>query len=97
MPTVVNPYAMRWKPQTPLPESAEAMGPQSQRRMTLQQRTRPKAIKRKYVRKTQLTVYLDEAFDATRHCRICRPRHLGLRVPKKPMTRGANCTQLPKG
>ena len=59
------------------------MGPQSQRRMTLRQRTRPPNNgKRATNYRRQSTVFGDEAFVAVLHCQICKARDLKQK-PKK--------------
>ena len=104
-----NPYATK-RPVVALPaqfvaqqerEREATMGPQSQRRMTLQQRTRPKfkAKYRKYKRESrrQSTVFGSEAFVSVLHCEICKARDKGLKPKKRAHHKRCKLNRKTKG
>ena len=77
---VVNIYARHAR----LPATGAQMGPQSQRRLTLQERTHQlQANSNKSKRKAgQLTLFGDRAFEPEKDCVVCRGRLIGIQSHK---------------
>ena len=76
-----NPYA---KGNSVSRTSEQEMGPQSQRRNSLQKRTYQFASESNKRRKgDQLTLFGEIAFESIKHCIICRARHLESVVPHR--------------
>ena len=81
MPPPVNPYA---KPRSFRPQNDKNMGPQSQRRLTLTERTNQLKSNNNNKRKGgQLTLTGDAAFDPVKDCEICKARHIGYAEPHR--------------
>ena len=82
---IVNPYAK----QRPTVPQNSAMGPQSQRRLSLQERTH--SLQRnntgysnnKKRKGDQLTLTGEVAFDPIKDCPICKARHIGYSEPHR--------------
>jgi hypothetical protein len=62
----------------------QAMGPQSQRRLTLKERTHQLQSNNKKRKGVQQTLYGQEAFEPLKHCEPCKAKKYGLRVPHRP-------------
>jgi len=82
MPPPDNPYAKR---KSIGPQNEKIMGPQSQRRLTLTERTNQlKSNSNKNKRKGgQLTLTGEVAFDPITDCSICKARHIGYAEPHR--------------
>lgn len=80
-PPIVNPCTRR-PPEGRGSQQSEQMGPQSQRRNTLQERTHQlaSASKRKKRKPGQCTLFGEEAFDPLKHCEVCKARLWGRSV-----------------
>ena len=83
MSSIVNPCA---KPGSNQPQNDEIMGPQSQRRLTLKERTNQLKGGNSFHKKRkggQLTLTGEAAFDPIKDCEICKARHIGYSEPHR--------------
>ena len=77
---IINPYARV----ASVVNRREPMGPQSQRRNSLEKRTFLLAASSQKKRKTrQVTLFGEEAFDPVKDCAICKARHHGYSEPHR--------------
>jgi len=80
----VNPYQKRPPLAAQVARKSVQMGPQSQQRLTLQQRTHKlQASSHKKRKGDQLTLFGGQVFDPVKHCVVCKAKAIGAAVPHR--------------